>query len=189
MGNSPMAYLHCERCDVSKPLPYRQWLMFYWDEKSQQRARVPCCLGFCDDCQQFCSVEDFSLPIATLRQRLWTMEQQKREMVGHFWPRFILRFWPAGQRRYAGLGQQIAATELLLQVRQLPERHPRCLKCGSFEITAFPAYPYQESCFLAAVPDTLPHSCGELWQVKYLDFSGHIGTTPRYYNMAGEALL
>ena len=189
MGNCPPVYLHCELCDVSMALPNRQPPMFYWDETSQVCAAIPSCLGFCDCCQRLISVEDFSTPIAALRQQLWALEQQQHEMVGQIWPRLKLRFWPASQRQYAELSQQIAATELLLRVRQIPERQPRCLSCGSTAFIGYPEYPYRDSCFLAKVPETLRHSCGELWQVRYSDFSWHIRTTPYYFSLFGDKLL
>lgn len=189
MGNCPSVYLHCECCDVSMALPNRQPPMFYWDETSQLCAPIPSCLGFCDVCQRLTSVENFSTPVATLRQQLWELEQQQHRLTQQVWSRLKLRFWSASQRQYAELSQQIAATELLLRVRQMPERQPRCLSCGSTAFIGYPEYPYRDSCFLAAIPETLRHSCGELWQARYSDFSWHISTAPDYFSLAGDALL
>lgn len=189
MGNCPSVYLHCELCDVSIALPNRKPPMFYWDETSQLQAPIPSCLGFCDICQHLVSVEDFNTPVATLRQQLWALERQQHCLTQHVWSGFKLRFWPASQRQYAELSQQIAATELLLRVRQMPARQPRCLRCGSTAFIGYPEYPYRDSCFLAKIPGTLRHSCGELWQARYSDFSCHIRTAPDYFSLAGDALL
>lgn len=189
MGNSPLVYLRCEPCGVSLPLPYRCAPLFYRDETSQQCVRVPSCLGFCDQCQHWAPVEDFSTSIAMLRQQFWALEQQLHLMQQSDWTRLKLCFWPHTRRAYADFRQQISEVGLLLRVRQMPERQARCLQCGSAEMTAYPAYPYQESGSLALVPEDLPHHCGCCWQLVLFSADVQPDMTPRFFSLAGDALL
>jgi hypothetical protein len=127
--------------------------------------------------------------VAILRRRFWTLEQQISARQ-NFWQRYFkLRFWPRARRERIELNQRITEALLLLQIRQIPGRQPRCLICASAEITAYPHYPYRDSGFLAQVPETLVHHCGKLLQPGFMSFSGHVSAAALYYNMAGEALL
>ena len=190
MGNTPVVYLYCAPCDARMPLPYRRSPMFYLDHTHLVKVSMPRCLGFCATCQQYCPVEDFSESVAILRRRFWTLEQQQSSARLNFWQRYFkLRFWPRARRESIELNQRITEALLLVQIRQMPGRQPRCLKCASAEITAYPHYPYRDSGFLAQVPEKLVHHCGKLLQPRYMSFGSHVSTTALYYNMAGEALL
>lgn len=100
-----------------------------------------------------------------LEHQLHLMQQINRT-------RLKLCCWPKTRRAFAGFRQQNAEAGLLLRVRQMPERSARCLQCGSPEMTAYPAYPYQETGSLPREPEDLPHHYGCCWQLVLFTADG-----------------
>ncbi len=181
-------------------------------------AAVPQCLGYCSDCQRYTAVEDFSQSLPALEAQLAAAELALTELAASELaatphpqqqqsrlPAVLARYWPPARRRQAlqhqyqqqlqQLQQQVQALALLLHIRQQPNRQPRCLTCASHAITAYPAYPYTNSGFLADLPEDLLHHCNNRLTsgMAPLDpdgplFSVHIRTAPLYYAVDGWEL-